>query len=389
MSTSPSSSSAPLSEDSELQELMEQQRKNLLSTLPRQRWQGSYLYKYNGFWFSTMQMPGLVEFRKHFQARDSDVLIITTPKSGTTWLKALAFALMNRNICPINQNHPLLNQNPHTLVLHLEYPNPYDKQHPDYSFQGSRRLLGTHCPLALLPESVMNSGCKIVYLSRNIKDIFVSYWHFTNKLGSTETSFEEFFDLFCKGVSLSGPIWDHVLGYWKASLDKPQKVLFLKYEEMTQEPAFNLKHLVEFLGCPISQEEETAGVVDEILGLCSFDHMRNLEVNKSGTMWNHSNQILTSKKKQSKKLDNLKPTPKKTARDSDHDKMMTKKNNTSKRNANKNGPGQENGRSDAPPSAGGAGRRPGKRTGDGPVTYSEKDLAVGKAATEGYSFVPL
>ena len=289
MSTSPSSSSAPLSEDSDLQELMEQQRKNLLSTLPRQRWQGSYLYKYNGFWFSTMQMPGLVEFRKHFQARDSDVLIITTPKSGTTWLKALAFALMNRNIYPINQNHPLLNQNPHTLVLHLEYPNPYDKQHPDYSFQGSRRLLGTHCPLVLLPESVMNSGCKIVYLCRNIKDIFVSYWHFTNKLGSTETSFEEFFDLFCKGVSLSGPVWDHVLGYWKASLDKPQKVLFLKYEEMTQEPACNLKHLAEFLGCPISQEEETAGVVDEILGLCSFDQMRNLEVNKSGTLGNLRN----------------------------------------------------------------------------------------------------
>ncbi|XP_027118423.1 cytosolic sulfotransferase 7-like [Coffea arabica] len=86
-------------------------------------------------------------------------------------------------------------------------------------------------------------------------------------------------------------VWDHVLDYWKASLDKSRKVLFLKYEQMTQEPAFYLKLLAQFLGCPISQEEETAGAVDEILGLCSFDHLRNLEVNKSETWWILRNQV--------------------------------------------------------------------------------------------------
>ncbi|XP_027166222.1 cytosolic sulfotransferase 7-like [Coffea eugenioides] len=86
-------------------------------------------------------------------------------------------------------------------------------------------------------------------------------------------------------------VWDHVLDYWKASLDKSRKVLFLKYEQMTQEPAFYLKLLAQVLGCPISQEEETAGAVDEILGLCSFDHLRNLEVNKSETWWILRNQV--------------------------------------------------------------------------------------------------
>lgn len=289
MSTTPSSSSGPLSDDSEpsLLELMQEHHKDLFSALPREKWRGSsYLHNYNGFWISTMQLPGLIAYQNDFQARESDVLLVTTPKSGATWLKALAFTLMYRNIHPINQNHPLLNQNPHFLVPNMEYPIP-----PGHSFQESRRLLATHCPLALQPESVANSGCKIVYLCRNIKDIFVSFWHFTNKLGSTETSLDEFVDLFCKGVSLSGPVWDHVLDYWKASLDKPQTVLFLKYEEMTQEPALQLKLLAGFLGCPISQEEETAGVVDEILGLCSFDRLRNLEVNKSGTWWTRTNQI--------------------------------------------------------------------------------------------------
>ncbi|XP_071939843.1 cytosolic sulfotransferase 13-like [Coffea arabica] len=153
MSTTPSSFKVPFSEDSEVQELMQEQCKNLYSTLPRERWQGSsYLYKYNGFWFTTNQLPGLVEVQKHFQARDSDVLLITTPKSATAWLKALAFTLMNRNIHPINPSHPLLNQNPYVLVPQLEfYALSHDKQDPEYSFrqyfQDSRRLLGNHCPL--------------------------------------------------------------------------------------------------------------------------------------------------------------------------------------------------------------------------------------------------
>ncbi|XP_071939073.1 cytosolic sulfotransferase 5-like [Coffea arabica] len=138
MSTTPSSFKVPFSEDSEVEELMQDQCKNLYSTLPRERWQGSsYLYKYNGFWFTTNQLPGLVEVQKHFQARD---------RSEHVW----------------------------------------------------------------------------------------------------------------------STVWDHVLDYWKASLDKSRKELFLKYEQMTQEPAFYLKLLAQFLGCPISQEEETAGAVDEI-----------------------------------------------------------------------------------------------------------------------------
>ncbi|OVA19428.1 Sulfotransferase domain [Macleaya cordata] len=93
---------------------------------------------------------------------------------------------------------------------------------------------------------------------------------------------EEALDLFCNGVSRFGPFWDHVLGYWKASLERPQTTLFLKYEDMKMDPKTHLKRLTEFLGYPFSVEEESEGVVDEILSLCSFEQLRNLDVNKYG-----------------------------------------------------------------------------------------------------------
>jgi hypothetical protein len=54
-------------------------------------------------------------------------------------------------------------------------------------------------------------------------------------------SLEYAFDMFCRGVNPYGPYWDHVLGYWKESLENPQNVLFLKYEEMKEQPIANLR----------------------------------------------------------------------------------------------------------------------------------------------------
>ncbi|KAB2624410.1 cytosolic sulfotransferase 12-like [Pyrus ussuriensis x Pyrus communis] len=91
-------------------------------------------------------------------------------------------------------------------------------------------------------------------------------------MDSRTMSLDEAFDKFCRGVSTSGPFWDHVLGYWKESLKRPESAFFIKFEEMKEEPALHLRRLAEFLGC------------DGILRLCSFDNLSNLVVNKSGKL---------------------------------------------------------------------------------------------------------
>ncbi|KAK1256681.1 Cytosolic sulfotransferase 17 [Acorus gramineus] len=80
----------------------------------------------------------------------------------------------------------------------------------------SPRFLATHIPYSSLPESARDSGCRIVYISRDIKAVFVSLWHFVNKARfdmKEEISLEEAFESYCDGVSIYGPIWDHQLEY--------------------------------------------------------------------------------------------------------------------------------------------------------------------------------
>jgi len=53
---------------------------------------------------------------------------------------------------------------------------------------------------------------------------------------------------------------------------------------MKMNPSFYLKKIAMFLECPFTKEEESKGVVGDILNLCSFEKMSNLETNKTGKL---------------------------------------------------------------------------------------------------------
>ncbi|KAL2922209.1 Cytosolic sulfotransferase 13 [Bienertia sinuspersici] len=111
----------------------------------------------------------VLTFQKHFVARDSDILIASVPKAGSTWLKALLFSIVSRTNQATSQS-PLLNHHPQEVVCSLEsgvyseafgYPCP---QHLDELV--SPRLFSTHVPYTSLPESIKTSRCRILYICR-------------------------------------------------------------------------------------------------------------------------------------------------------------------------------------------------------------------------------
>ncbi|XVF42621.1 hypothetical protein PTKIN_Ptkin01aG0378800 [Pterospermum kingtungense] len=231
-------------------------------------------------------LKAVISFQKHFQALDSDIIVTSLPKCGTTWLKALTFSIVNRNHFPKEEN-PLLSLNPHDLVrffeidLYLKSPFPDLENNCPYR----PRLFATHIPYASLPASIKDSNSKIVYISRNPMDTLISHWFFADKLRAKNVeplSLDEAFELFCQGILGFGPFFDHVLGYWKASQENPNKILFLQYEDLQEDIISHLKRLAMFLGFPFSEEEEKHGVVEEIANMCSFRNLKGLDVNKNG-----------------------------------------------------------------------------------------------------------
>ncbi|KAI3830187.1 hypothetical protein L1987_04321 [Smallanthus sonchifolius] len=121
-------------------------------------------------------------------------------------------------------------------------------------------------PYTSLPQSILDSGCRIVYMCRNAKDVLVSLFHFANKLRGNShdlMTLEEAFEMFTKGVIPNGPYWDHVKGYYKVGLEQPTRIMFLTYEDMKMDTAKNLRRLAKFVGYPFTVEEDAKGIPNQ------------------------------------------------------------------------------------------------------------------------------
>lgn len=257
--------------------------------LPRETWRATLdLYNWDGFWYRLPHLLATMEAQSRFKARDDDVLLASSMKTGTTWLKALIPCIMNPYARLVNDDDddgcqdPLTQSHPNELIPSLEIQIFAENSIYDTSDMPPPRLFRTHLPYTKLPESIKSSGnTKIVYITRNPKDTFVSLWHFFNSIRTVEEGplpLIQTFDKFCNGVHPFGPFHDHVLEYWKESIKRPQKILFLKYEEMKRDPRGEVKKLALFLGRPFGKEEE----VDKVLWRCSLERLKSLEVNRNG-----------------------------------------------------------------------------------------------------------
>ncbi|CAN4127814.1 unnamed protein product [Withania somnifera] len=284
-------SSAPskvsrLSVSENSKETMSKKYKDIISSLPKlEPPHPTYeVTQYNGFWFHSGIIEAILTLSESFKAQPSDIFICSSPKTGTTWLKALTFSIVTRDrFLDDDLTNPLLNNVPHNCVPTLEVdlnsnPSFLDTELP---------VLATHIPYACLPPSIIESNCKIIYICREPKDTFVSWWHYCKKQDETfglenGTTLEQEFKWFHDGKSMYGPYWDHVLEFLKDSVERPDRVLFLTYEDLKSDILCYVKKLAEFMGKPFTEEEVNQGALEKIVARCNIKSLSNLEVNKSG-----------------------------------------------------------------------------------------------------------
>ncbi|CAN1783974.1 Cytosolic sulfotransferase 6 [Linum perenne] len=210
---------------------------------------GVELSEIEGFWYQTNIIDSIATVRANFKPkRDDDVVILaSTPKTGTTWLKALSHCILFRD----EEDDLLTKKNPHLCVRNLES---------------------------------VKQDCKLVYITRDPKDTLVSQWHFFNKIfrgnNLDPLPLESAAEIFCNGTHTYGPYWDHVLEYWEANQRSSDKVMFIKYEDLRRDPKPQVRELASFLGKPFGDDDDVE--VEDIIWRSSFDRLKDLDVNKTG-----------------------------------------------------------------------------------------------------------
>nr|WGG89256.1 SOT5 [Ilex asprella] len=262
------------------------------SSLPKDTWWGEReLYQYKGQWFVLPYLQAAQEVANNFKPLPTDIILASFPKTGTTWLKSLLYSIVHRS-----SKESLTMTHPQELIPSLE-SELYGPQKPNSSHiptaeipKTGTRIFSTHICYQVLADTINSSECKVVYVTRNPKDTLISFWHFMKAVPIFEKEpweLEVATEKFCRGVVPYGPFYEHVLDYWKVSSERPQKVLFLTYEELKKDTKAQVKKLAEFLGFSFEGDAEKVDEeVEEIVNNCSIETLKNREVNKSSDLPN-------------------------------------------------------------------------------------------------------
>jgi hypothetical protein len=189
-----------------------------------------------------------------------DTFLVSFPRSGNTWTRFLVCNLINPDD-PVN-------------FAQLE------SRIPEIYFVSDRHLRAFARPRVIKSHECFDPRYKkIIYIVRDPRDVFISYYEFQLKrrVISDDCRLEEFLPRFMESAiePKMGSWRDHVVS-WIATRGGQENFLLLRYEEMLSNPQREATKIASFLGLD-SQPERIGRAVE----LSSADRMRKLEKEQS------------------------------------------------------------------------------------------------------------
>jgi len=207
----------------------------------------------------------------HVPLRDSDVLVITHAKSGTTWTQQIMWQLVNGG----KENPADYDQIWHSPWVDMIAVPPPPVKAKWINSLPDRRVLKSHMPLDALP---WNSNTRYIYIGRDGRDVIMSLFNHHNSLTDAlrgmlnvgpALEFAPFFDAFLTG-SVYWDWFSHIVSYWKYR--HLSNLLLVHYNDLKADSRAGIKRIAKF--CNIVLDEKQ---LDNVVEHSSFDWMKKHE----------------------------------------------------------------------------------------------------------------
>lgn len=202
-----------------------------------------------------------VDILKDIQLRPDDVITISYPKSGQNWTNHLVTMLLEGSTDVGVLGKP-------DAFIYMDVTG-WDMQLPP---PVKPRALWSHLPFRYLPRDVEDKKVKLVFITRNLKDVIVSHFCFFKNF-TLPMGYEGTWPQFCSHIMeeghYHGDMFDYLLDWEKDIAARPDHpILQVAYEDLIKDPVGQVQRLNEFLGTERSEE-----FCRQVAHTCRFSNM--------------------------------------------------------------------------------------------------------------------
>jgi len=176
--------------------------------------------------------------------KPDDVMLLSYPRSGNTWLRTICAFMMY-------EDRQIKNFDDITRLL----PDVYWGI-SNFAHYSKPRIIKTHQPYAFAHEinnKMLYQRC--IYIVRHPYQVVISFFKLQKQLfANPETSLDRFVEQFVSGRVPGNCSWqEHVISWTSAARDR--EMLILKYEDLSTDPASIIRQVGMFLGQIVSDEK--------------------------------------------------------------------------------------------------------------------------------------